>query len=79
VVVHYPWHPFFGAKVRLVKTAKTTGVDELHCETPDGIVLAIPRWMTQAGRCISMEIGDPFVGVRALAELRALLDGLKSP
>ena len=62
------WHPLFGSKLRLVKTAKITGGEELHCETPDGIVLSIPSWMTQAG-CLSMEIGDPVVGVRALAEL----------
>ncbi len=77
--MQYPWHPLFGSKLRLVKTAKISGVEELHCETPDGIVLGIPRWMTQAGRCFSMEIGDPVVGVRGLAELRTLLDGLKSP
>jgi len=77
--VHYPWHPLFGSKLRLVKTAKITGAAELHCETPDGLVLGIPLWMTQVGPCLSMEIGDPVVGVRALAELRALLDGLKSP
>ena len=77
--MQYPWHPLFGSKLRLVKIVKITGEEELHCETPDGIVLGIPRWMTQAGRCLSMEIGDPVVGVGALAELRTLLDGLKSP
>ena len=76
--MQYPWHPLFGSKLRLVKTAKVTGAEELHCETPEGIVLSIPRWMTQAGRCISVEIGDPVVEVSALAELRTLLDGLKS-
>ena len=76
--MQYPWHPLFGSKLKLVKTAKITGVEELHCETPDEIVLGIPRWMTEAGRCLSMEIGNPVVGLPALAELRALLDGLKS-
>jgi hypothetical protein len=79
VTVQYPWHPLFGAKLQLVKTAKVTSGEELHCETPEGIVLGIPRWMTQAGRCVAMEIGDPVVGVGALADLRILLDGLKSP
>jgi hypothetical protein len=78
VTVQYPWHPLFGTKLRLVKTAKITKGEELHCETPEGIVLGIPRWMTQAGRCLSMEIGDPVVEVSALAELCTLLDGLKS-
>lgn len=77
--MQYPWHPLFGSNLKLVKTAKITGVEELHCETPDGTVLGIPRWMTQAGRCLSMQIGDPVVGVTALAELRTLLDDLKSP
>ena len=76
--MQYPWHPLLGSKLRLVKTDKTTGADALHCETPDGIVLCIPRWMTQAERCRSMEIGAPVVGVGALAELLTLLDGLKS-
>ena len=77
--MQYPWHPLFSSKVRVVKAAKIAGAEELHCETSDGIVLGIPRWMTQAGRCLSMEIGDPVVGLIALAELRTLLDGLKSP
>jgi hypothetical protein len=77
--VQYAWHPFFGAKLKVVKTAKIASVAELHCETPEGIVLGIPRWMTQAECCLSMEIGDPVVGVRALSELRTLLNGLKSP
>lgn len=77
--MQYPWHPLFGSTLRLIKTAKITGIEELHCETVEGIVLGIPRWMTQAERCLSMEIGDPVVEVRALAELRTLLDGLKSP
>jgi hypothetical protein len=78
VTVQYPWHPLFGSKLRLVKTAKLTGA-ELHCETIDGIVLSIPRWMTDAGHCLPMEIGDPVVAVGALAELRGVLDSLKSP
>jgi hypothetical protein len=78
VTVQYPWHPLFGSKLRLVKTAKMNGVEELHCETPDGIILGIPSWMTQIKCCVSMEIGDPVVGVGALAELRTILDGLKS-
>jgi hypothetical protein len=69
----------YGVKLRLVKTAKITGVEELYCEMPDGIVLGIPRWMTDTGRCLPMEIGDPIVALGALAELRSLLDGLKSP
>ena len=76
--MQYPWHPLFGSKLKLVKTAKVAGVEELHCESPDGIVLGIPRWMTNAGRCAQMELGAPLVGVGALAELRTLLDGLKS-
>jgi len=79
VTVQYPWHPLFGSKLRLVKPARVTNGESLHCETPDGIVLGIPRWMTQAGCCLSMKIGDPVVEVRALAELCTLLDGLKSP
>jgi len=77
--VQYRWHPLYGRKVRLVKTAKSAGGEELHCETDSGIVLGIPRWMTDAGRCLTMEIGSCVVGVGALAELRSLLDGLKSP
>ncbi len=66
MTVQYPWHPLFGLKLRLVKIAKTTGVEELHCELPEGIVLGIPRWMTDAGRCFSMEVGEPVVEVGAL-------------
>ena len=78
MTVHYRWHPLYGSRLRLIKTAKIRGVEELHCEAPDGIILAIPHWMTEAGRCLPMEIGDPLAEVGALVELRTLLDGLKS-
>ncbi len=68
--MHYRWHPFHGCKLGLVKTAKIAGVDELYCETSSGIVLAVPRWMTDPRRCSAMEVGDPVVGLSALAELR---------
>ena len=77
--MHYRWHPFHGCKLRLVKTAKIAGIDDLYCETPSGIVLGIPRWMTDPGRCAAMEVAEPVIGLSALAELRGLLDGLKSP
>ncbi len=77
--MHYRWHPFQGCKLRLVKTAKIAGIDDLYCETPGGIVLGIPRWMTDPRRCAAMEVADPVIGLSALAELRGLLDGLKSP
>jgi hypothetical protein len=76
--VHYRWHPFHGCKLRLVKTAKIAGIDELYCETLSGIVLGIPRWMTDAGLCAAMEVDSPVIGLGALTELRRLLDGLKS-
>jgi hypothetical protein len=77
--VLYHWHPFCGRKLRLVKTAKVAGIDNLYCETPGGFILGIPRWMTDPGRCAAMEVADPVIGLSALAELRGLLDGLESP
>ena len=77
--MHYRWHPLYGFKLRLIKTARIGGFEELHCETLSGIVLGIPRWMTDAGRCQAMEVGDAVAGLSALAELRSLLDALKSP
>ena len=76
--MQYRWHPLYASKLRLVKTATSTGSENIHCELPDGIVIAIPRWMTDAGRCLPMEIGDRIVALGALGELRMLLDGLKS-
>jgi len=77
--VQYRWHPLYGSKLRLIKIAKSNVAGELHCELPDGMVIGLPRWMTDAGCCGQMEIADPVVAVAALEELRALLDGLKSP
>ena len=77
--MQYRWHPLYGSKLRLVRIAKATGAEDVHCELPDGTVIAIPRWMTDTGRCLPMEIGDPLAALGALAELRVLLDGLKSP
>ncbi len=61
------------------RIAKIADIDDLYCETPSGIVFGIPHWMTDPGRCATMEIADPVIGLGALAELRRLLDGLKSP
>ena len=77
--MQYRWHPLYGFKLRLVKAAKRAGFEDLHCESADGIIIAIPRWMTDASHCLSMEIGDPILALDALAELRRLLDGLRSP
>jgi hypothetical protein len=44
----------------LVKTAKSTDIEDMLCELPDGIVIAIPRWMTDAGRGLPIEILDFF-------------------
>ena len=77
--MQYRWHPLHSSKLRVVKAANATGMENLHCELPDGIVIAIPRWMTDAVRCVSMDCGNPIVGLGALLELRTLLDGLKSP
>ena len=77
--MQYRWHPLFGSKLHIVKIARTTGFEDVHCELPDGVVIATPRRMTDTGRCLPMEIGDPIIALDALAELRSLLDGLKSP
>ena len=76
--MQYRWHPLYGSKLKLIKTGKVCGVGELHCETPSGMILGIPRWMIDSARCLAMEVGQPVVGVGGLAELRSLLDGLKS-
>lgn len=78
--MHYRWHPFYGCKLRLVKAAaKFAGIDDLYCQTPSGTILGIPRWMTDPGRCATMEVAEPVIGLGALAELRGVLDRLKSP
>lgn len=76
--MQYRWHPLYGSKLRLIKSGKTCSTGELHCETPSGIILGIPGWMTDTGHCLAMDIGEPVVDVAGLAELRGLLDGLKS-
>ncbi len=63
----YRWHPFYGRKLKLVKTAKVAGIDDLYCETPSGIVLATANFSAtcwraivrrQVGKSSSIPIGE---------------------
>lgn len=54
------------------------GCDYVNCELPDGTVGAIPIWMTEAEACSSHTLGPGQVTIKALTELRSLVDVLSS-
>lgn len=72
--IHYRWHPFHGQAVRLLRARNKDGDQCIRCELPDGTTAAIPGWMMAAETCAQMSVGEPTIGVPALAQSRSFLD-----
>jgi hypothetical protein len=49
----------------------------VYCVLPDGTIGALPSWMMDP-TCAQCSLGEPFLAVEALLELRALLDALQA-
>jgi hypothetical protein len=50
----------------------------IFSEFPDGYPRGFPAWMTDPGICSSCSAGAPGPSAAALAELRELLDGVRT-
>lgn len=74
----YQWHPWYG---RDILTRGATGVHaeiSYLCKLPDApidaMLIEIPRWMFDAGQCVSMRCADlAYVDCRALQALMRIL------
>jgi hypothetical protein len=76
--VEYPWHPLFGQDVLIKGEKRGPGAHVLRCHVPGDErrdCLHIPIWMFDAATCTRMRLEpQPYVGLEALDELRAVLE-----
>ena len=76
VRVHYPFHPYYGNELEIVRVDKDRMV---HVVAPDGAIQGIPRWMTDEAICLRVkESSFPYCSIEALRSLRALLRSLQA-
>ena len=78
VTIHYRWHALHGSSLPVARRRSLGGVEFIDCELPDGTVGALPAWMTDAGACSVLTLGPPQASLKALVELRRMLDELGS-
>jgi hypothetical protein len=76
--VCYPWHAWFGRKVRVHATLMKRGVAVAHCSSEDvhpHRLLELPLWMLDSAVCCKLRAAKPgSVNVESLRELKDLLD-----
>jgi hypothetical protein len=73
--VCYHHHPFFGHEVEVIRTLRREADATVIVKLEDGLRLAIPCWMLDPVHCASLpEKPTPIISVRALCELRNLID-----
>ena len=71
VTIHYPYHPFFGEELKVVKIIKGR---IFHVKAPDGDVRGVPVWMTDKDICAKIrESHDPYCSIDALKGLRDII------
>jgi hypothetical protein len=77
VTVHYPWHPLFGQNLRVLSHARISAENEIVCQKADGTRVVLPLWMLNP-KCSGFVLGQPFIAMEALVELRHLLTTVES-
>jgi len=77
VIVHYRWHPLFGQSLRVQRRIQRGEQQLVFCFLPDGTIGALPSWMMDPA-CAQYSLGEPFLAVEALIELRTLLNTLQA-
>ena len=78
IKVHYPFHPLHGQSLRVQRRAKLPNGEYIFCELPDGTIGGFPSWIADPTRTPNFTVGPPLTSAAALAQLRTLLDGLRS-
>jgi len=75
--VWYPWHAWFGRKVRVHATLMKRGVAVAHCSSEDvhpHRLLELPLWMLDSAVCCQVRAAKPgSVNLESLQELKDLL------
>ena len=74
--IEYPHHPFCGTEVEVVRTLRRTGQAIDVVLLPDGMQIAVPRWMLDPIRCSQLSHEPrPRVALGALLRLAEIAQG----
>lgn len=71
--VHYRWHAYFGADVKVFRTFNRGDGQHVGLERDPGIVIVAPAWILDASVCRGLELGEPLVCTEALCDLHSVL------
>ncbi len=71
--VHYRWHAYFGADVKVYRSYRRGDGTYVGLERDPGIAVMAPAWVLDASVCGMMTPGPPCVSVAGLLELSAIL------
>lgn len=71
----YPFHPFHGVEVEVVRHVRRIESSVLIVKLPGGTQIALPEWMLTPQACDGMKKEDsPRIAIDALFDLRRLID-----
>ena len=71
--VHYRWHAYFGADVRVFRTFNRDDGQHVGLERDPGIAILAPAWILDASVCQGFDLGKPVVSTEALCDLHSVL------
>ncbi len=74
--VHYRWHAYFGADVRIFRAFNRGDGQHVGLERDPGIAILAPAWILDASVCQGFDLGEPVVATEALCELHSVLQHL---
>jgi Family of unknown function (DUF5372) len=78
VVIHYPFHPYFGQPVTVVHRKRFAGAEHLVVGQRDGTLALLPAWMSEKAARSTTLTTCPRLSVDRLMELRRQLDSLQA-
>jgi len=77
VIVYYPWHPLYSQKIKIVSTLNRGGEIFYKVRLKDTSYIELPFWMADKEWCQQFKLQtEPYCSVRALLNLKQLLDTL---
>ena len=71
--VHYRWHTYFGADVKVFRTLSRGDGQHVGLERDAGIAILAPAWILDASVCQGFDLGEPVVSTEALCDLHSVL------
>ena len=75
VLVHYPYHPYAGERVFVVRTVQHAGTVHFVIDLPDGARGLLPKWMTEPSAANLPLVETATLSLSAIRAVRATIDG----